>query len=219
MRFSVFRLTPPHMIPLPNKAEISAAGTPRDQSLPVVIHSVAWFILTCVYDSVNSKPASSRLEHVYPWEQRRMGIERFTRKGVALRKSPRARMNHTVRLQFDDGSLASCGTLSDLSETGARVVASGGRQAAGKVCPDLPPDLRLMWQSNEDVEFLAAGAGAAAPAAPQPQPAPQERPRQGLPRAAGPAKAAGSARSGSPGSPGGSLPLWDYSDNHRPKRR
>jgi hypothetical protein len=149
-----------------------------------------------------------------------MGIERFTKKGVALRRSPRERVNHIVRLQFDDGSPALCGTLSDLSATGARVTLADAGQLPAKFVMILPPNTRrvcrLMWQSREDfgVEFLAAGARAAAPAVHQPQPAaPQAQPGQGRPVAAGP------ARSGPPGSARGSLPLWDYSDNHRPKRR
>jgi PilZ domain len=68
-----------------------------------------------------------------------MGIERFTGKGVALRKSPRARMNHTVRLQFDDGSLASCGMLSDLSETGARVSLPEAGKLPAKFVPIFRP--------------------------------------------------------------------------------
>ena len=159
-----------------------------------------------------------------------MGVERFTRKGVALRRSPRERVNHLVRLQFDDGSPAVSGTLSDLSATGARVTLPGGGKLPAKFVLILPPNTRrlcrLMWQSQEDigVEFLAAGARATAPAVHQPQSAPQPQPQQhqhqaqpgnqqvGQPRAAGP------ARSGPQGS-AGSLPLWDYSDNHRPKRR
>ena len=50
-----------------------------------------------------------------------MGLERFTKKGVALRKSPRERKEHVVRLELEGGAPSLSGVLSDLSATGARI--------------------------------------------------------------------------------------------------
>ena len=149
-----------------------------------------------------------------------MGVERFTRKGIALRKSPRERKDNVVRIELGDGAPPLSGVLSDLSATGAKIALSAPYNMPAKFALVLPPSTRrfcrLVWQSQENlgVEFLAAGTRPPArPVAqiPDPPEGQSPAPQQG---ARGPA-------AGKPGSagPGGSLPLWNYSDNQRTKRR
>jgi hypothetical protein len=149
-----------------------------------------------------------------------MGAERFSRKGVALRKSPRERKDNVVRIELGDGAPPLSGVLSDLSATGARLSLSAPYNMPAKFALVLPPSTRrlcrLVWQSQENlgVEFLAARTRAPAkPVARIPDP-PPEQPQQPRPGTRTPA-------TGKPGSagPGGSLPLWNYSDNQRTKRR
>jgi len=149
-----------------------------------------------------------------------MGVGRFTRKGVAQRRSPRERKDHVVRLEFRDGSPSICGTLSDLSATGARMSlpADLNMNIPTMFALVLPPSTRrlcrLVWQSRENigVEFLSVGTAAAANTIHQPQYPLQRQPKDGQQRAAGP------ARKGKQGSTG-LLPLWDYWENQRPKRK
>jgi hypothetical protein len=147
-----------------------------------------------------------------------MGLDRFTKKGVALRKSPRQRKDHVVRLELDDGSPPLSGVLSDLSATGARISLAAPYAMPAKFALVLPPSTRrlcrLVWQSQESlgVEFLAAGTRAPAKPVGQIQDQLQEQTQklqQSLRGAAGKPGSAG---------PGGSLPLWNYSDNQRTKR-
>jgi hypothetical protein len=149
-----------------------------------------------------------------------MALERFTRKGVALRKSPRERKEHVVRLELGDGAPSLTGVLSDLSATGARISLAAPYNMPTKFAMVLPPGTRrlcrLVWQSQENlgVEFLAAATRAPAKAVAQLQDPPQPQPQIPQQSVRGPA-------AGKPGSagPGGSLPLWNYSDNQRTKRR
>jgi hypothetical protein len=103
-----------------------------------------------------------------------MGVERFTRKGVALRKSPRERKDNVVRIELDDGAPSLRGALSDLSATGARISLSAPYKMPAKFTLVLPPNTRrlcrLVWQSQENlgVEFLAAAARAPAKTGPGP---------------------------------------------------
>jgi hypothetical protein len=147
-----------------------------------------------------------------------MGVERFTRKGVALRKSPRQRKDHVVRLELDDGSPALSGVLSDLSATGARISLTEPYTMPSKFVLILPPNTRrlcrLVWQSQEHlgVEFLAAGTRAPA------QPVGQiQDPLQGQTQKLQESLRGATGKPGSAG-PGGSMPLWNYSDNQRTKR-
>jgi hypothetical protein len=149
-----------------------------------------------------------------------MGLERFTRKGVALRKSPRERKDHVVRLELGGGAPSLSGVLSDLSATGARISLEAPYDMPTKFALVLPPSTRrlcrLVWQSQESlgVEFLGAGTRAPAKAVGQIQAPPQPQPQKPQHSIRGPA-------AGKPGStgPGGSLPLWNYSDNQRTKRK
>jgi PilZ domain len=153
-----------------------------------------------------------------------MGLERFTKKGVALRKSPRERKEHVVRLELDGGAPSLSGVLSDLSATGARISLAAPYAMPAKFALVLSPGARrlcrLVWQSQENlgVEFLGAATRAPAKAVGQiqdpPQPLPQPQPQKPQQSSRGPA-------AGKPGSTGprGSLPLWNYSDNQRTKRK
>jgi PilZ domain-containing protein len=149
-----------------------------------------------------------------------MGLDRFTKKGVALRKSPRERKDHVVRLELGGGAPSLSGVLSDLSATGARISLAAPYDMPTRFALVLPPSTRrlcrLVWQSQEDlgVEFLAAGTRAPAKAVGPIQDPPQGQPQEPQHSLRGPA-------AGKPGSagPGGSLPLWNYSDNQRTKRR
>jgi hypothetical protein len=148
-----------------------------------------------------------------------MGVERFTRKGVALRKSPRERKDHVVRIELGDGAPPLRGVLSDLSGTGARISLSAPYNMPAKFVLVLPPSTRrlcrLVWQSQENlgVEFLAAGTRAPA----QPVAQIQEPPQAQSPHPSPGTRAKATGKPGSAG-PGGSLPLWNYSDNQRTKR-
>ena len=146
-----------------------------------------------------------------------MGRERFTKKGVALRKSPRERKDHVVRLELDGAARPLRGVLSDLSATGARISLAAPYAMPAKFALVLPPNTRrlcrLVWQSQENlgVEFLGAGTQRPTSAVGQIQDPPQAQPQ---PSVRGPA----SAKPGSAG-PGLSLPVWDFSDNQRSRRR
>jgi hypothetical protein len=89
-----------------------------------------------------------------------MDLGRFTRKGVALRKSPRERKDDIVRLELDDGSASFRGTLCDLSATGARMSLSALYDMPARFALILPPNTRrpcrLVWQSGQriGVEFM-----------------------------------------------------------------
>src|SRR5260370_35004785 len=97
-----------------------------------------------------------------------MGRERFTRKGVALRKSPRERKDNVVRLELDDGSPSLSGVLSDLSATGARISLAAPCNMPAKFALVLPPSTRrlcrLLWQSHQDLGAELRVAGTRAPA-------------------------------------------------------
>jgi hypothetical protein len=152
-----------------------------------------------------------------------MGVERFTRKGVALRKSPRERKDNVVRIELDSGAPSLSGALSDLSATGARIALSTPYNMPAKFTLVLPPSTRrlcrLVWQSQENlgVEFLAAAARAPAKTVVQ-NPLRAQSLRAQSPQPQPSARAPATGKPGSAGS-GGSLPFWNYSDNQRTKRR
>ena len=90
-----------------------------------------------------------------------MGLGRFTRRGVALRKSPRERKDDVVKLELDDGSPSICGRLCDLSATGAQMSLPAPCNMPIKSALVLPPNTRrfcrLVWQSGQriGVEFMS----------------------------------------------------------------
>jgi PilZ domain len=90
-----------------------------------------------------------------------MASQRFTRIGVALRRSARERQEQLVRLDFDDGSPSISGVLSDLSATGARLSVIAPKQLAERFTLHFPDATnrrcRLVWRSFKSigVEFVA----------------------------------------------------------------
>jgi hypothetical protein len=90
-----------------------------------------------------------------------MGLGRFTRKGVELRKSPRERIDGVVQLEFHAGLPSICGTLRDLSATGAQMSLPTLYDVPPRFALVLPPDTRrtcrLIWQSGQriGVEFTS----------------------------------------------------------------
>jgi hypothetical protein len=86
---------------------------------------------------------------------------RFTRIGVAQRRSARERKEQLVRLDFDDGSPSIPGVLSDLSTTGARLSVIAPKQLTERFTLHFPDDTRrrcrLVWRSFKSigVEFMA----------------------------------------------------------------
>jgi hypothetical protein len=131
---------------------------------------------------------------------------RFTKKGVALRRSPRERKDDVVRLEFEDGSPSIHGTLSDLSATGARLSLQADVAMPPTFTLVLPPSTkrrcRLVWQSQQDIGVDFVRAGAPAVAKPVVEAQYPLRP----------------AKDGASQGPGGPLRMWDYSENQRPKR-
>ena len=81
-----------------------------------------------------------------------MSSQRFSRAAVAQRKSPREAKNHIVTLEFDDGSPAISGMLSDISATGARLSVPGANLMPAYFVVVFAPTLRrrcrLVWQST-----------------------------------------------------------------------
>jgi hypothetical protein len=135
-----------------------------------------------------------------------MAAGRFTKKGVAQRRSPRERRDGVVRFEFDDGSPQVEGTLSDLSATGARISLRADVEMPATFVMILPPSAkrrcRLVWRSQADigVDFVRAGAQAAAKPVAEPQ-----YPLR-------------TAKDGGKQGPGGPLRMWDFSENQRSKR-
>ena len=90
-----------------------------------------------------------------------MASHRFTRIGVAQRRSARERREQLVRLDFDDGSPSIPGMLSDLSATGARVSVLVPKNLSERFTLNFPDDTRrrcrLVWRSLKSigVEFIA----------------------------------------------------------------
>jgi len=86
---------------------------------------------------------------------------RFSRIGVARRKSPREYKGHAVTLEFDGGLPTVEAKLKDMSATGARVSMATARKIPTKLTLVLPPSIRrrcrLVWQSgpNIGIEFLS----------------------------------------------------------------
>jgi hypothetical protein len=89
-----------------------------------------------------------------------MDLGRFSRRGVAQRKSPRERRDDIVRLELDDGSPSVCGRLRDLSATGAQMSLPALCNMPARFDLVFPPDTRrscrLVWQSGQriGVEFM-----------------------------------------------------------------
>jgi hypothetical protein len=89
-----------------------------------------------------------------------MDLGRFSRRGVAQRKSPRVRRDDIIRLELDDGSPAICGRLRDLSATGAQMSLPSLYNMPARFDLILPPNTRrscrLVWQSGQriGVEFM-----------------------------------------------------------------
>ena len=90
-----------------------------------------------------------------------MDLGRFTRNGVAQRKSPRERKDDPIRLELVDGSPSVCGTLCDLSATGAQMSLPALYNMPARFALVLPSNTRrscrLVWQSGQriGVEFLS----------------------------------------------------------------
>jgi PilZ domain len=82
--------------------------------------------------------------------------------GSCAAQSPRERKNHVVRLEFDDGTPATGGTLSDLSATGARVLITNSDRVPVKLTLLFPDGTRrrcrLIWRSEASIgiEFVTA---------------------------------------------------------------
>ena len=90
-----------------------------------------------------------------------MASQRFTRIGVARRRSPRERKQQLVRLDFEDGSPLVTGTLSDVSATGARVAMMVPKHISQRFTMHfqdgvLPRRCRLVWKSMTGIgiEFM-----------------------------------------------------------------
>jgi hypothetical protein len=90
-----------------------------------------------------------------------MDLGRFSRWGVAQRKSPRERRDDIIRLELDDGSPSVCGRLRDLSATGAQMSLAALYNMPARFDLVLPPNMRrscrLVWQSGQriGVEFMS----------------------------------------------------------------
>jgi hypothetical protein len=90
-----------------------------------------------------------------------MDLGRFSRKGVAQRKSPRERRDDIIRLELEDGSPSVCGRLRDLSATGAQMSLPALYNMPARFELILPPNTRrscrLVWQSGQriGVEFMS----------------------------------------------------------------
>jgi PilZ domain len=90
-----------------------------------------------------------------------MDLGRFSGMGVSRRKSPRERKDDMIRLELDDGSPSVCGTLCDLSATGAQMSLPSLYNMPARFALILPPNTRrscrLVWQSGQriGVEFMS----------------------------------------------------------------
>jgi hypothetical protein len=90
-----------------------------------------------------------------------MDLGRFSRTGVARRKSPREARDDAIRLELDAGSHSVCGRLCDLSATGAQMSLPAPYNMPARFDLILPPNTRrscrLVWQSGQriGVQFMS----------------------------------------------------------------